>query len=73
MTESKARRVLRLPEVISKTGLCRDTVYRLGRQGGGFPKPIKISERASGWFEDELDAYLERRAAAREASTPEAA
>jgi prophage regulatory protein len=71
MSVSRPRQVLRLPEVIRKTGLGRDTVYRGGREGW-FPKPAKISERASGWFEDELDEYLERRAAAR-ASTPEAA
>lgn len=61
------RRILRLPQTIEKTGLGRDSIYRGGRDGW-FPKPIKISERASGWFEDEIDAYLERRAALREQS-----
>jgi len=65
MSDSKVRRVLRLPETIHKTGLGRDSIYRGGRQGW-FPKHIKISERASGWFEDELDEYLERRAAERD-------
>jgi prophage regulatory protein len=50
-------RVLRLWEVQTKTGLGRDSIYRGGREGW-FPKPIKISERASGWIEAELDAYL---------------
>jgi prophage regulatory protein len=62
----KSRRILRLPGVIDKTGLGRDSIYRGGREGW-FPKPIKLSERASGWFEDEIDACLEQRAAARDA------
>ncbi|HLS81310.1 MAG TPA: AlpA family phage regulatory protein [Steroidobacter sp.] len=61
------RRILRLPQVIDKTGLGRDSIYRGGREDW-FPKPVKISERASGWFEDEIDAYLERRAALRDQS-----
>ena len=61
------RRVLRLPQVIEKTGLGRDSIYR-GAREGWFPKPIKLSARASGWFEDEIDADLERRAAVRGSS-----
>lgn len=67
MKAEKSRRVLRLPQVITKTGLGRDSIYRLGRDPkSGFPKPIKLSERASAWFEDELDLFLEKRAAERD-------
>jgi prophage regulatory protein len=66
-TPPKSRRVLRLPDVIAKSGLGRDSVYRGGHEGW-FPKPIKLSERASGWFEDEIDAFLEKRAAERDQS-----
>ena len=59
----KRRTVLRLPAVIAKVGLKRDLIYR-GAREGWFPKPIKLSERASGWIEDEIDLYLERRIAA---------
>jgi len=45
---------LRLPATIAKTGLGRDSIYR-GAREGWFPKPVKLSERASGWFEDEPD------------------
>lgn len=67
----KNRRVLRLPAVIDKAGIGRETIYR-GVREGWFPKNIKLSERASGWFEDEIDLYLERRAAMRDQapSTP---
>ena len=63
---STSRRILRLPEVKAKTGLGRDSIYRGGREGW-FPRRVKITPRASGWFEDEIDAYLEHRAAERAA------
>ena len=62
----KSRRVIRLPQVIAKTGLGRDSIYR-GARDNWFPKPIKLSAHASGWFEDEVDAFLETRAAQRDA------
>lgn len=55
-------RVLRLPEVIQRSGLKRDAIYRGGREGW-FPKRIKISERASGWLEHEINAFIARRVA----------
>jgi len=61
---TKSRRILRLPQVIQKSGLGRDTIYRGGRENW-FPKPVKLTERASGWFEDEIDQFLEQRAAQR--------
>lgn len=67
MVTPKNRRVLRLPAVIAKAGIGRDSIYR-GAREGWFPKPVKLSERASGWFEDEIDAYLESRAALRDQS-----
>ncbi len=67
---AKKRRILRLPATIEKTGLGRDSIYRLGRdRESGFPKPVKLSERASGWFEDELDTWLAKRAAERDAQS----
>jgi len=56
-------RFLRLPAVQAMTGLGRDSIYRLAREGK-FPKPIKISERASGWVEAEVEAFNEQRIAA---------
>ena len=65
ITKPKRLNVLRLPDVKKKTGLKHDAIYRLGR-AGLFPKAIKLSERASGWIEDELDLYLQRCADARD-------
>jgi prophage regulatory protein len=53
-------RLLRLPEVKRLTGLGSDSIYRGGREGW-FPKPRKISERATAWREDEVRAWIESR------------
>lgn len=68
----RQRRVLRLRQVKEKTGLGHDSIYRLGRLGK-FPKRIKLSENAVGWLEDEIDAYLDRLAAQRDAESAAAA
>jgi prophage regulatory protein len=60
---SSTIRLLRLKATKDKTGLGRDSIYRGGRDGW-FPKPIKISERATGWLESEVDAWIESRVAA---------
>ena len=69
MNQSNSSRILRLAATEAKVGLKRDNIYRLARLGR-FPKPIKISERASGWLEHELEDFIARRAAQRNA--PEA-
>ena len=66
MTATPSRKILRLPAVQEKTGLGRDSIYR-GAREGWFPKHIKLTERCSGWFEDEIDAWLAERAEARSA------
>jgi predicted DNA-binding transcriptional regulator AlpA len=53
-------RLLRLPEVIEITGLERDTIYRYIREGR-FPRQRRISERASGWRDDEIAAWVDTR------------
>lgn len=59
-------RMLRLPAVEGKSGLKRDSIYRLAKLGQ-FPKPVKISQWASGWVEAEIDDYLAARVAERDA------
>lgn len=54
-----AAKILRLPEVIGRTGLRRDSIYRLGREGK-FPRPLKISARATGWLSTEIDEFVAR-------------
>lgn len=60
------RKVLRRNEVRARTGLSATTIYR-EIQAGRFPKPVSIGQRAVGWFEDEVDNWLDQR----QVTTPE--
>jgi prophage regulatory protein len=51
--------VLRLPTVITRTGLSRSTIY-LRVSEGTFPKPINLGARAVGWLEHEISDWLEQ-------------
>lgn len=53
-------RLLKMPEVLTLTGLSRSHLYALA-QGGGFPKPVKLSERSSAWVESEVEGWIEAR------------
>lgn len=57
-----AQEILRLPQVKTRTGLSRASIYALIAQGR-FPKQIKLSERAAGWLAHEVDAWIEQRVA----------
>jgi prophage regulatory protein len=50
-------RILRLPQVCEVTGLCRSMIYQM-EADRRFPKRIKISIRAVGWLEKEVNAWL---------------
>jgi len=50
--------ILRLPIVISRTGLSRATIY-LKISQGQFPQPISLGARAVGWWESEIDSWLD--------------
>jgi prophage regulatory protein len=58
-------RVLRLPEVEVVTGKPRSGIYE-EVENGTFPAPIPLSERAVGWLESEVIAWLEQRIAERD-------
>ena len=52
-------RIVRLPEVMARTGLSRSTIYvRLGK--GSFPKSVPLGARAVGWIEEEVDEWIRR-------------
>ena len=55
-----SKRLIRLPEVESKTGYRRSTIYRLAQEGK-FPTPVALGARASAWIEDEINAWIEGR------------
>jgi prophage regulatory protein len=56
----------RLPSVIARTGLSRSAIYRAAANDA-FPRPIKLSERASAWNSAEIDQWIADRIAARDA------
>lgn len=56
----------RLPEVMTRTGLSRSTIYAM-MAGERFPKPVKLNERANGWVASEIASWIESRIAEREA------
>ncbi|MFZ6864224.1 helix-turn-helix transcriptional regulator [Undibacterium sp. Ji67W] len=52
--------ILRLPKVQSKVSLSKTSIYA-GMKNGTFPKAYKLGERAIGWFESDITAWLESR------------
>lgn len=56
-------RILRLPEVMSTTGISASQIYRRAK-AGTFPKPVKLGPNTSGWVESEVQAWVQARIAA---------
>ena len=62
------KRLIRLPEVLSRTGYGRTSIYRK-MEDGSFPKSIKLGgppldpsafdSRAVAWIEDEVDQWID--------------
>ena len=55
-----SNRILKLPTVISRTGLGRSTIYAKVAKHE-FPSPIQLSERSVGWLEADIEAWIEQR------------
>lgn len=53
-------RILRLPDVKSRTGLSRSSIYAFIK-AGKFPQHIALGERSVGWFESEIDSWVASR------------
>ncbi len=52
---------VRMPEVLSRTGLSRSQIYKL-QSSGSFPKSISLcGGRAVGWLDNEIDEWMEYR------------
>jgi prophage regulatory protein len=71
MPNIQTERLVRLREVLARTGLARSTVYLYVSQGR-FPTPVPLgSPRAVGWVSSEIDDWINRQiAAARGRPTP---
>ena len=62
MTESI--RVLRMKAVTDKIGVARSTIYDWMNEGStrydaSFPKPVRLGSKSIGWFESDLNRWLE--------------
>ncbi|AIV49376.1 helix-turn-helix transcriptional regulator [Burkholderia pseudomallei] len=54
-------RVLRIKEVVERTGLSRSTIYVLMKSDPTFPKKVGLSARTTGVIEHQLDAWIASR------------
>jgi prophage regulatory protein len=52
------QKIIRLPEVMSKTGRSRSSIYA-DIKDEVFPAPISIGLRAVGWVDSEINAWIE--------------
>jgi len=59
-------RLLRLPQVMDMTGLGRTKIYALQAEGS-FPMRVQITPCCVGWVEQEIQAWISKRIAARAA------
>lgn len=59
--------LMRLKEVIRRTGLSRSEIYRQ-IESNEFPKSIKIGERMVAWHSLEIDHWIAKRIARRDAT-----
>ena len=50
--------IIRLPEVLRRTGLSRSTLNRY-EKAGTFPRRRKLGVRTVGWLESEIDYWME--------------
>ncbi len=50
-------KVIRLPQVMAKTGWGRSTVWKKAKDGD-FPAPFKIGPRTTVWDDDEVNEWL---------------
>ena len=72
------KRFIRLPEVLSRTGYGRTTIYRK-MEDGSFPSSVKLDgrppknpeafdSRAIAWIEDEVEQWIKSRIEERDSS-----
>jgi len=52
--------ILRLKDVITRTGLSRPTIYRLIARGE-FPRQVELGPNSVGWRADKVQEWIETR------------
>ena len=56
-SSGKNQKIIRLPEVINRTGISRSQIYLMVSRGE-FPAPVKLGRRSVGWFESSIDLWI---------------
>jgi len=64
MEKRICERILRKPELVGRIALSDTTIWRM-EKAGRFPKRIQLGGNSVGWFESEVDQWLEKKRAAR--------
>jgi prophage regulatory protein len=64
MAGYRPERVLRLKQVLERVGLGRSRIFELVKEGG-FPRQIRLSLRAVGWLESDVEKWISDRVASR--------
>ncbi len=60
--KTRNRRVLRPKEVMARTGLGRTSLWSKSRNpDDSFPSPVQLGVNSIGFYEDEIDEWLENR------------
>lgn len=57
--------VIRRKQVEARTGLSRSSIYDLMRDGV-FPRAVPLGSHSVGWVEEEINAWIDARIAARD-------
>ncbi len=60
MKNNERGRFLRLPDVTAETGLSVSTIRRR-ELDGQFPRRIRLSANAAGWWSEDIDRWKEER------------
>ena len=57
MNNQHDERILRLQEVMNRTGIARSTIYyKIER--GCFPAQLRLGPKMVGWYKSEIDAWI---------------
>ena len=54
----KLDRMMRISEVIDVLGVSRSTLYRMVA-GGGFPRPVRVGQRATRWRQSDIQQWMD--------------
>lgn len=60
--QDRPTRLIRLPEVKSRVGLSRSSIY-MRISDGTFPAPVRLGEKSVAWLETDIDTWIQDRLA----------